>query len=152
MSSPRRVCRPRFFPLALALFLFPFLFLFPSPRPFLFLFPSPRPFRPRRPRVVSLSSTLNPPYERGLVAVVAGIRPVLVVIVPSSLSLSPRPRPVVVVPSLSCRRRAVLVLSSSCRPRPVIVVPSSSSSLLSRRRSLVPSSLSSGPCPVRHHL
>jgi len=34
---------------------------------------SPRPFRPRRPRVVSLSSTLDPPYEQGLVAVVAGL-------------------------------------------------------------------------------
>ena len=41
MSSPCRVCRPRFVPLALALFLFPFLF------PFLFLFPSPRPRRCR---------------------------------------------------------------------------------------------------------
>ena len=88
---------------------------------------SPRPFRPRRPRVVSLSSTLDPPYERGLVAVVVGIRPVLVVVVPSSLSLSPR-------------------------PRPVVVVPSSLSSLSSRRHSLVPSSSSSGPCPVRRHL
>ena len=45
--------------LALALFPFPF--------------PSPRPFRPRRPRVVSLSSTLDPPYEQGLVVVVAGL-------------------------------------------------------------------------------
>ena len=34
---------------------------------------SPRPFRPRRPRVVSLSSTLDPPYEQGLVAVVTGL-------------------------------------------------------------------------------
>ena len=34
---------------------------------------SPHPFRPRRPRVVSLSSTLDPPYEQGLVAVVAGL-------------------------------------------------------------------------------
>ena len=34
---------------------------------------SPRPFRPRRPRVVSLSSTLDPPYEQGLVVVVAGL-------------------------------------------------------------------------------
>ena len=58
MSSPRRICRPRFFPLALALF--PFLFLSPCPRRC-------------RPRVVSLSSTLDPPYEQGLVAVVAGL-------------------------------------------------------------------------------
>ena len=34
---------------------------------------SPRPFCPRRPRIVSLSSTLDPPYEQGLVAVVAGL-------------------------------------------------------------------------------
>ena len=34
---------------------------------------SPHPFRPRRPRVVSLSSTLDPPYEQGLVAVVVGL-------------------------------------------------------------------------------
>ena len=74
---------------------------------------SPRPFRPRRPRVVLLSSTLDPPYKQGLVAVVAGLRPILVVIVPSSLSLS---RP-------CCRCPLVLVLLSSCCPRPVVVVP-----------------------------
>ena len=34
---------------------------------------SPRPFRPRHPRVISLSSTLDPPYKQGLVAVVAGL-------------------------------------------------------------------------------
>ena len=129
-----RVCRPRFFPLTLALFLFPFLFLFPSPRP----------FRPRRPRVVSLSSTLDPPYEQGLVAVVAGLRPVLVVVVPSSLSLSPRPRPVFVPSSSSCRRPLVLVLSSSPRPRPVVVVPS----LSCHHRAILVLSSSCCPCPV----
>ena len=34
---------------------------------------SPRPFHPCHPRVISLSSTLDPPYEQGLVAVVAGL-------------------------------------------------------------------------------
>ena len=59
MSSPCHICRPRFFPLALALFLFLFL--------------SPCPFRPRCPCVVSLSSTLDPPYEQGLIVVVVGL-------------------------------------------------------------------------------
>ena len=47
---------------------------FPLPHPVPIPIPSsPRPFRPRRPRVISLSSTLDPPYEQGLVAVVAGL-------------------------------------------------------------------------------
>ena len=57
------------------------LLLSPRPRPVPVPVPvpssppllSPRPFRPRRPCVVSLSSTLDPPYEQGLVAVVAGL-------------------------------------------------------------------------------
>ena len=45
----------------------------PVPVPLSPLLLSPRPFRPRHPHVISLSSTLHPPYKQGLVAVVAGL-------------------------------------------------------------------------------
>ena len=142
---------------------------FPSPspcsrsrsRPLVPALLSPHPFRPCHPRVISLSSTLHPPYKQGLVAVVAGLprprcgrHPIGAPTTPTRADARCGGAGAGLVPSFPHLGSLPLFSSSSSRcpfrhRPPIVVVPSFSlSSPCSRRPLVVVVPVPGRCCPV----